>query len=282
MINIMFCGNHAVFDGMLMCAISIFKRTKTKEPFSFYILTMDVSYIKPDYRPIGIEQSALFTSVIKSYNEKNELHLIDVTELYREEFDGSPNENAYCSPYTVLRLLADRVDAVPDKLLYLDADTLFNRDAELLWRVDVSDVEYAAARDRYGKYLVNPNYINAGVLLLNIKKMRETGILARARALLRKKKLPFADQSALIRETTKKKIISGRFNSQKTLNKSTVVRHFSKRLFVFPYPHTENIKQWQIDRVRRVFGYTCFDDVFDEYMTLTHRKDKAYAEQNDR
>ena len=59
-----------------------------------------------------------------------------------------------------------------------------------------------------------------------------------------------------------------KFNDQKFLHKSTVVRHFSKRLFYLPYPHTDNIKQWQVDRVRKVFGYHCFDDVFDEYLKL--------------
>ena len=58
------------------------------------------------------------------------------------------------------------MDEIPDKLLYLDADILFNRDITLLYNHDISDYEYAAARDHYGKYLINPNYINAGVLCL--------------------------------------------------------------------------------------------------------------------
>lgn len=268
MIEIMFCGNHAVFDGMLICALSILKRSNTTEPFRFHILTMDVSHIKPVYTPIKAEQEELFLRVIKSYNPENELRVIDVTELYREEFEGCPNENAYCSPYTVLRLLADRIEGMPDKLLYLDADVMFNDDIRKLWDIDVSDVEYAAARDRYGRILVNPNYINAGVLLFNLKCMKETEILTRARALLRKKKLPFADQSALIRTTTKRRMLPSRFNHQKTLRKSTVIRHFSKRLFWLPFPHTENIKQWHVERVRKVFGYRCFDDIFDEYISL--------------
>ena len=39
MINILFSGNEKVFDGMLTCMLSIFKRTQTTEPFHFYILT---------------------------------------------------------------------------------------------------------------------------------------------------------------------------------------------------------------------------------------------------
>ena len=47
-----------------------------------------------------------------------------------------------------------------------------------------------------------------------------------------------------------------------------MVRHFSKRLFYLPYPHTENIKQWHVQRVQEKFGYTCFNDVLEEYLKL--------------
>lgn len=281
MINIMFCGNHVVFDGFLTAALSILKRTDTKEPFRFIILTMDVSHIKPAYTRMTDAQAELFRCAIEKYNGDNTLELIDVTELYKREFDGCPNEGAYCSPYTVVRLLADLIDGIPDKLLYLDADVMFNRDVRLLWDIDVSECEYAAARDHYGKFLINPNYINAGVLLLNMKMMKETGILGKARALLRRKKLLFADQSALIRSTTKRRVIAGRFNDQKFLRKSTVVRHFSKRLFYLPYPHTDNVKQWQVERVHKIFGYHVFDDIFDEYLTLIGKNKGLPAEREE-
>lgn len=267
MINILMCGNKGVFDGVLTCALSIFKRTKTREPFAFYLLTMDVSHLRADYLPISESQREFLEEVARSYNEDNRVELIDVSTLYAEEFSGCPNESAYCSPYTLIRLLADRLEQLPDKLLYLDADVMFNRDITLLYDTDVSGVEYAAARDHYGKYLIYPNYINAGVLLFNMKYMKETGIFAKAREELRRKKLTFADQSALIRSTTKKKMLAQRFNDQKFLHSHTVVRHFSKRLFWLPYPHTENIKQWQVERVRKVFGYRQFDDVLDEYLS---------------
>ena len=268
MINIMFCGNDKVFDGALTCALSIMKRSTLSEPLSFYMLTMDVSHIKPEYLPISSRQIEFFDKVIKGYNPENTVRCIDVTELYNEEFAGSPNESAYCSPYTLIRLLADRVEGLPDKILYLDIDIMFNRDISLLYSVDVSDVEYAAARDHYGKYLIKPNYVNAGVMLWNLKMMRETGLLAKARDLIRKKKLTFADQSAIIRSTTKKKMLAQKFNDQKFLHKHTVVRHFSKRLFWLPYPHTENIKQWHVEKVRKVFKYRQFDDILDEYLNL--------------
>jgi lipopolysaccharide biosynthesis glycosyltransferase len=163
------------------------------------------------------------------------------------------------------------VDGMPDKLLYLDADIMFNRDVHLLYDTDVTEYEYAAARDHYGKYLISPNYVNAGVLLFNLKKMKETGLLSKARELIKTKKLVFADQSAIIRSTTKKKMLPQRFNDQKFLHKHTVVRHFSKRLFWFPYPHTDNIKQWDVSRVHRIFRYYVFDDVLYDYIYLKRK-----------
>ena len=193
--------------------------------------------------------------------------------MYREHFSGCPNEGAYCSPYTLIRLLADLVEGMPDKLLYLDADIMFGRDICLLYHTDVEGYEYAAARDHYGKYLISPNYVNAGVLLFNLKEMKRTGLLEGARGWIKKKKLTFADQSAIIRATKRKKMLPQRFNDQKYLHKHTVVRHFSKRLFWLPYPHTENIKQWQIERVHKVFRYHQFDDIYEEYQALL----KQYA-----
>ncbi len=277
MINILFCGNEGVFDGVLTCMLSILKRTETKEPFKFHVFTMDLTDLKPNYTPVTEDHRKFLEDIAKEYNGENTVVLFDVTELYKEHFSGCPNESAYCSPYTLIRLLADLVPGLPDKMLYLDTDIMFNRDVMLLYNIDVEDYEYAAGRDHYGKYLINPNYINAGVLLFNMKMMRETGIFAKARDWLRKKKLVFADQSALIRSTTKKKMLPQRFNDQKFLHKHTVVRHFSKRLFWLPYPHTDNIKQYHVTKVHKVFRYFVFDDILFEYIYLKKTFDKQQS-----
>ncbi len=275
--NLLYAGNYKVFDGVMTSMLSVLKRTKVKEPFKIFILTMDVSHLKEEYKPINEKQVEVLTLAAKKYNEKNEIKCIDVTDIYDKEFAGSPNEQCYCSPYTLLRLFMDMLPEIPDKILYLDADIMFQHDVELLYNHDVTEYEYAAARDHYGKYLINPNYINAGVILFNMKKCRETGLFEKARELIKIKKLTFADQSAIIRSTTKRKVLPQKFNDQKFLHKSTVVRHFSKRLFYFPYPHTENIKQWHIERMKKVFKYTQFDDILDEYLEW---KEKLNNEQN--
>ena len=274
MINVLFSGNEKVFDGVLTCVLSILKRTDTKEPFRFYVYTMDATRVMPEYTPISDPLIEFLDGIVKEYNVENSMVKVDVTELYEKEFAYCPNEQAYCSPYTLLRLFADIVPDMPDKLLYIDFDILFNIDIRLLYFIDITEYEYAAARDHYGKYLLNPNYINAGVLLFNMKKIRKTGLLEKSRKLIKEKKLVFADQSAVYRSTTKKKMLPQRFNDQKFLHKHTVVRHFSKRLFYLPYPHTDNIKQWRVSDIHRVFGYYVFDDILYEYIYLKNKYER--------
>lgn len=271
MINILFSGNDKVFDGMLTCLLSILKRTTTQRPFCIYVMTMDVSYLRPEYKAVSDKQIVFLEQIVKSYHPQSQVIRLDVSGLYQEEFSNCPNEQCYCSPYTLLRLFADKIADMPDKLLYLDVDILFQHDITLLYDIDITGYEYAAARDHYGKYTIHPNYINAGVLLLNMKEIRQTGLFEKARALIKTKKLLFADQSAIYRSTTRKKMLPQKFNDQKFLHKHTVVRHFSKRLFYLPYPHTDNIKQWHVSKMLRVFGYDQFDDILYEYIYLKQK-----------
>jgi len=275
MINILFCGNSYVFDGVLTCLLSIFKRS-VKDSYTIHIFTMDLTRLNPKYTKIDDQMIQFLDKVVKQYNEDNKVISYDVTDLYEKEIGKSPNEGCYCSPYTLLRLLADKIDNIPDKLLYLDCDIMFNNDIHQLYDIDISNYEYAASSDHYGKYFIHPGYINAGVLLLNIKKMKENKTFEKARNLINTKKLIFADQSALIRSTTRRLHLKQRFNDQKFLHKHTVIRHFSKRLFYLPYPHTANIKQWDVDKVHKIFHYHQFDDIYEEYLKLK----TAYKELN--
>ena len=276
MVNLLFCGNDSAFDGILTCMLSVVKRSASTEPYGVTVFTMDVRHLGENYLPVSDEHMELLRTVLQRHNPESTVRKVDVTALYTDAFAGCPNEGAYCSPYTLIRLFADQVD-LPDKVLYLDADILFNRDIHLLYDIPLDGYEYAAAPDHYGKYLIHPRYINAGVLLFNMTEARKTGLFAQARTWIQTKKLVFADQSALIRSTTKRKLLPQRFNDRKFLHKHTVVRHFSKRLFWLPYPHTDNVKQWQVDRVHSVFHYTQFDDILNEYLTLKETADRSFT-----
>lgn len=267
MINILLCGNDKVFDGALTLLISI--TNKTKEPINCIIFTADVTRIKPEYKPINDKQIEILQETIKSKNKENNVRKIDVTDLYEREFNSSPNESAYCSPYTLLRLLADEVEEIPNKILYLDIDMMANRDISGLYNKDISNVEYAACREKYGSKIIRPDYINAGMLLLNMNMIRKTGLFVKGRESLKKHKLLFADQDAIFWNTTKKKLLPRIYNEQRKFDDPrTVICHFAKRLWLKPYMHTVNYKQWMIDEIHDVYNCHAFDKDLDEYLQI--------------
>ena len=265
--NILLCGNQKVFDGALSELISI--TNKTKEVVTCYIYTMELTRVKSEYTSIKDEQIEYLDKVVKTKNPENRVIKVDVTDLYEKEFGNCKNENAYCTPYTLLRLLADLVPEMPDKVLYLDIDMMAGDDISKLYNIDISDYEYAAVKEKYGSVFIWPDYINAGMLLLNMKKIKETGLLKKARELIKNKKLLFADQSAIYYSTTKKLLLPRIYNEQSKFNKKdTVICHFCKRLLWKPYPHTENYKQWHIDEVHKILKCHAFDNDLEEYVKL--------------
>ena len=268
--NILMCGNDKVFDGALTYLISI--TNKTKEWVTCYIFTADCTRIKEQYTTMTDDKIEILNKVVSKKNKNNKVIKIDVTDLYDKEFKGCPNESAYCSPYTLLRLLADEVDEIPDKILYVDIDMMANKDISELYNMDISSYEYAACREKYGSKVIRPDYINAGMLLLNMKMIRETGLFEKGRESLRKKKLLFADQDAIFWNTTKKKILPRIYNEQRKFNcKKTVICHFSKRLMLWPYPHTTNYKQWNVEEIHKYYHCHAFDKDLEEYLEIKEK-----------
>ncbi|MCI8961633.1 MAG: lipopolysaccharide biosynthesis protein [Clostridia bacterium] len=267
MINLLLCGNKKFFDGALTQLISI--KNRTNEAINCYIFTMDASRLNKEYICMTDDQIDFLNDVVKSKNHESEVTKIDVTEIYEREFLNCANEKAYCTPYTLLRLLADLIPEIPDKLLYLDIDIMVGKDISILYNINIEDYEYAAVREKYGSKLIRPDYINAGMLLLNIKKIKETKLLEKARKLIKTKKLLFADQDAIFRSTTKKLILPRIYNEQSSFNrKDTVICHFCKRLLLLPYPRIENYKQWNVEEVHSILKCHYFDNDLEEYKNL--------------
>ncbi len=276
MINILLCGNRKVFDGALSELISITNRTA--ESINCYIFTMNISYMNPEYTDITDSQIEFLNKVVKEKNIENNVIKKDVTNLYKKEFEGSANETAYCTPYTLLRLLADLDPTMPDKILYLDIDMMAGGDISKLYNIDIENYEYAAVKEKYGSWIIRPDYINAGMLLMNLKKMKETKLLEKAREKIKHKKMLFADQDAIFWTTTSKKIIPRIYNEQSRFNKKdTIICHFCKRMLWFPYPRTENIKQWQVENVHKILKCHAFDNDLEEYKK--YKKEYAKKEE---
>ena len=294
MVNILFCGNGKVLDGINMALISIVKYCKV--PLNIYILTMDLSDQNANYVPICNDDVILISEYIKKVNKDSKIELIDVTKIFKSEYVGCVNiENMY-SPYAFIRLLADIIPQIPDKILYLDTDILAYGDIEELYNIDISKYEYAACKDYYGKIFINHNYINSGVMLLNFQLIRQTGLFKKCRVMVNTKKLGFPDQTALNKCVQARLFISDKYNSQRRLRKGDVIRHFCKTIRWYPvyktnknpmknyykiYPkyfpliHTLNIKPWNVDALHKILKCHEFDDVIETYKKIK-KEDKKY------
>jgi Lipopolysaccharide biosynthesis proteins, LPS:glycosyltransferases len=88
----------------------------------------------------------------------------------QSEFNGLPLRNGQkIAIYNVL-LIPELVPDNVNKIIFLDCDLIVNKDITELWNTDVKDYMVAAVMDRYRK---DENFFNSGVMVLNVKKLRD-------------------------------------------------------------------------------------------------------------
>lgn len=264
--NIAYAGNYKVFKGMLLSVLSVLKHYRG--PLNVYILTANLTMLDREYQAVSDEHIKLLEAQMQSVNANSRLIKLDVSDLFLDELSKSPNNDTRYTAYTLLRLLLDKIEGIPAKLLYLDTDTMISGDIKAFYDTNIDNYELAGVKDRYGRFFLGPRYLNAGVLLLNIERIKQSGLFVRARALLNKKKVFLSDQSAINKYVQKKLMMPRRFNEQKRVKKSTVIRHFSMQFRLFPKFHFVNIKPWNIKELHNVYKCHAFDDIFEKYLKL--------------
>lgn len=264
MINVIYCCNDKLFEGVFLSATSVARRSGA--PVSISVFTMDGRNEDLSYVPFSKDHASIINAAIKTFDERNEAAVYDLTEQFGKAFGGGKNLKNEFTPYALLRLLADDEKVAPcDKAIYLDADTMACGDIEELWNTDVSDYEYAAALDRLGKFWVARNYCNSGVLLLNLKKIRETGMFVKCRKLIKTKRFFMPDQTAIHRSATARLYLDTRFNEQRSVKPDTVIKHFNRSIKWLPFPHFFNVKQWDRKAVRDKLKIRVFDEDYAFY-----------------
>lgn len=120
---------------------------------------------------------------------------------------GDWHTSGHITAETYTRIFCPHVlDAAIDKILYLDADLVVVDDLAPLWNTNIDSVALAAVADPFGIFrrdaLGMPGwatYINAGVLLINLKRWREDDIPRRLADYIRRqgRALEFHDQDAI-------------------------------------------------------------------------------------
>ena len=181
--------------------------------------------------------------------------IFEIRQVGEEAFDSAQINHGRLSQACYFRLLIPRLVKEYDTCIYLDSDLLVNGDLQELFDIDLGDCYLAGVRDCHlsmesdfyvSKHQIKMNlptteeYLNSGVLVMNLKKMREDNLADRFLCQAKKENC-YEDQDVLnICCYGAKKILPLKYN---------VFHHYSgtgmKRLFDGPYTKDEFRFDWE-------------------------------------
>ena len=259
--NILYCGDKNIADGLMISVLSLLRHVR--QPLHIYILTMSQAgcqSLPPSLAQV-LEQRVCPNG--------GSVTLLDVSELFRRE-PPQANLSTRFTPCCMLRLYADLLPQIPGRILYLDTDVICRRDFQDFYRQDMEGMEVAGVLDYYGSWffrrnLLRRDYLNSGVLLLNMDLIRQSGLFQKCRSRCAQKKMFMPDQSAINKLAQGKKLLPRRYNEQRKLHSDTVFHHFTTSFRFFPYIHTVTVKPWQPEKMHEILKLHEYDDLLEEF-----------------
>lgn len=268
--NILYCGDSNISEGVIMSTLSLLENTA--EELHIFILTMLFETEKKTYYPFPVGLASFLDKTVKEKNPKNTVTLCDITDIFTS-CPPTANLETRFTPCCMLRLYADLVPEIPAKILYLDNDVICLADCSEFYDQDMDGVEISGVLDRYGKWFFKKNYVtfdylNSGVLLMNLDEIRKNGFFEKCRAMCRDKEMLLPDQAALNKLAKKKRICKGKYNEQRKIKKSTVFRHYTTFFRIFPRFRSVTVKPWQLDRVHEILKSDECDRLYGEYQKV--------------
>lgn len=265
--NILYCGDNNIERGLIISVISLLQNCI--DQLNIYVLTIDIDEGCINYKPVSSEVISYLNQEVKLYNPLNSIELIDITKQFKLCMPLA-NMKTRFTPCCMLRLYADLIDELPDKILYLDNDVICREDIYGFYSRDIRECELIGVLDYYGSWvfrndLYRRDYINSGVLLMNLDKIRETGLFDKCRKLCKDKKMFMPDQSSINKLSVYKQFADRRYNEQRKLHSNTVMQHFTTSFRLFPWIHMVRVKPWQIDKMHEVLQLHEYDNILEEY-----------------
>lgn len=266
--NLLYCGDKNIEDGLLISVLSLLRQANGQ--LHIYVLTIRDRDEK--HEPVSDETAAFLDDLVKQHGRDNFVKKLDITELFYADMPSANMETRF-TPYCMLRLYADEVKELPDRLLYLDNDVVCRRDPGTFYSQDMDGCEAAGVLDYYGGWFFRKkfwkrDYLNSGVLLLNLKEIRASGLFEKCRQMCRDKQMFMPDQSAINKLAVHKKICPRCYNEQRKLKDDTVFQHFTTSFRFFPWVHTLTVKPWQVGEIHDKLKLHEYDDILTEYTRL--------------
>lgn len=269
--NILFCGDKNIADGVLIATLSLI--ATQDEPLHIYILTAGCDKGNKKCVPLSSNFADKLNGYLSEQKSGSFAKLFDISD----EFNASlplANIATRFTPCCMLRLYSDLVEGLPDKLLYLDNDVIIRSNLSKMYYTDMTSSEIAGVKDYYGKWFfhsqspIKQDYLNSGVLLMNMKLIRKTGLFKKCRHMCRDKEMFMPDQSSLNKLAHNKIFLDSKYNEQRHDRPDTVIRHFTTSFRLLPYFHSVSVKPWDVERVHTVLNTHEYDEVLDKYLEI--------------
>jgi lipopolysaccharide biosynthesis glycosyltransferase len=271
MMNVCYCGNSGVFPGLLLSLLSL--REQTSEVLAVYLVSGDFTSLDERFVPLGEKERLFLEKTLQEKNPDSRVVLLDDSALFLKEFLHSPNLKTPYTPYSMLRMVFDLESRLPDRLLYLDTDTIFLKDPSLLYAFDLGQCDRGMVPDAVLSGLLDERYCNSGVILLDLKKIRANGLLQAGRALLNEKHYTMPDQEALNHIQSEGVLLLPRcFNEQREIRPDTVIRHYCQQVRRFPLIYVEKAKPWEGERFQKAYP----KDVYPALFSLFEKKKREF------
>lgn len=255
------------FDGALITLLSAQK--ETKRPLHIFFVTGEIKIKKKQYHALPESDLKFIESQLQRYNKNAKITCLDWTDELIEKLHQSKSFKTRFSPFSMMRLLADFHPELGDRVLYLDIDVVVTGDLEQIFDCDLEGNDVGMVRDEVGSHWLGKNYCNSGVILMDLKRLRENHDFDLVRKKLIKNFYFMPDQTAINRALkNKKKIMSPRFNDQHYLHEDTVIRHYCQWIKFSQFFRNVAKKPWDVEAFRKCYGPEIHRDIIEEYLAL--------------
>ncbi len=286
--NLLYCGDAHIEDGLIISVLSILRQIR--EEVNVTVLTMSYQDGERTFLPVPESTVRFLDEYVREKSPDSRVCLLDCTDLFATCIPDANLETRF-TPYCMLRLFADEIDGLPDRILYLDTDVVCRRDFSDFYHQDMEGYELAGIPDYYGSWFFHRwrlegrpvffDYLNSGVMLLNMAQIRRSSLFARCRQMCRDEQMFMPDQTALNKLCDHKKICRRRYNEQRRLHDDTVIQHFTTHFRFFPRFCTECVKPWEIDRMHETLKLHEYDGLLEEYRDARAALDGRRAAQGE-
>lgn len=138
MMNVLYCGDKNIEDGLIISVLSLLKNVD--ENLNIYVLTIN----SKEWNIEGVTDDCIevINSKMKKINKENWIKKIDITDLFEKEVPAK-NMKTRFTPCCMLRLFADEVEELPDRILYLDNDVICRKDCKDFYNQNMDNYELA-------------------------------------------------------------------------------------------------------------------------------------------